>query len=55
MWDANHWKISAFQRMYRGTPAGPIARSGQDAETESKDPMLYFTPMRDHHLYYTKA
>lgn len=27
-----------------GTHAGPIARSGQDAETQSKDPMLYFFP-----------
>ncbi len=27
-----------------GTPAGPIARSGQDAETESKDPYAVLRP-----------
>lgn len=27
-----------------GTPAGPIARSGQDAETQSKDPYAVLRP-----------
>lgn len=30
--------VDSNSKQDAGTPAGPIARSGQDAETESKDP-----------------